>query len=424
MGKVSPERRNTSKRFHYLTAGMDGKRTSSLIFLCLMCGFKLETEAQTNGFRGGSKSYEIHVEASTMGTNLHYELPESKVKAASKQDWQVDNDNAEMLAMNSPVLATVNVKHPKFSMKGQWPGYKTSFKLPKDVSVAAKRTDFSKFNQGRHEKIGKKSDQHDTDFSGSAQDSRHQTTADRQLASSGVLLSKLAGQLFKGRKPGKKPRQEGGVDMSKITKFLLPIAGLKNVDLKNPNVTDAMKGVIKHARKVVDEAKTVLNDAANFVTKVRKLVKVTKDHSKMHRKITKASPVAKETSPTRQTDSTHSSKNLSPLSQEQSKMDSVRLKVAEKSKENDSKSRQRSPQRNLDLQKHNLKAKHSGSRENEAKLAFKASAKGVKKRSYLDSSERNARNRRNLRVHHRGLGETLESILSTINGLKGLLKYH
>lgn len=394
--------------------------TSSLIVLCLMCGLTLETEAQKNGFRGGSKSYEIHVEASTMGTNLHYELPESKVKAASKQDWQVDNDNAEMLAMNSPVLATVNVKHPKFSMKGRWPGYKTSFKLPKDVSVASKRTDFSKFDQGRHEKIKKESDQRDTYFSGSAQYPGHQTKTDGQPAGSEVLLSKLAGRLFKERKAeGKKPRQEDGADMAKITKLLLPIAGLKNVDLNNPHVSDAMKGVIKHARKVVDEAKTVLNDAANFVTKVRKLVKVTKNHSKMHIEITKASPVAKETSPTRQTDSIHTSKNLFPLSQEQIKMNSARLKVAEKGKGNDSKSRQRSLQRKLD----NLKAKHSGSNGNEAKLTTDKSGKRVEKRTHLETPETNkTRNKRNSRAHHRGLGETLESILSTIKGLNGLFK--
>lgn len=169
---------------------MDGK-TSSVITLWLTC-LILVAEGQKNGFRGGSKSYEIHVEANSIGTNLHYKLPESKVKAASKQDWQVDNDNAEMLAMNSPILATVNVKHPKFSMKGQWPEYKTSFKLPKDVSVASKRTGFSKLNHGTHKKAERKSDQPgDADFSGSGQTSpaRHQTT--RQPTGTGVLLTKL-----------------------------------------------------------------------------------------------------------------------------------------------------------------------------------------------------------------------------------------
>lgn len=111
---------------------MDGK-TSSVITLWLTC-LILIAEGQKNGFRGGSKSYEIHVEANSIGTNLHYKLPESKVKAASKQDWQVDNDNAEMLAMNSPILATVNVKHPKFSMKGQWPNIRQALSFRKTLA--------------------------------------------------------------------------------------------------------------------------------------------------------------------------------------------------------------------------------------------------------------------------------------------------
>jgi len=405
---------------------MDGKTTSSVIALWLMC-LIVAAEAQKNGFRGGSKSYEIHVEANSIGTNLHYKLPESKVKAASKQDWQVDNDNAEMLAMNSPVLATVSVKHPKFSMKGQWPEYKTSFKLPKDVSVASKRTDFSKFNHGTHKKAEKKSDQPDADLSGSGQASptRHQT---RQPSGSGGLLTKLAEGLFKGRKPRKKLQQENGIDMSKITKLLLPIAGLKNVDLNNSHVSDAMKGVIKHARKVVDEAKTVLNDAANFVTTVRKLVKVSKDHPKMHRKVAKASSVAKEKSATSQTDSnsfsTHASKKSSSSSRERSQKNSALFNVAENIKQSDFKGRQRSLQRNFDAHKHNIKAKHSGSQENNEKVRTGASEKGVQKRSNLDSPDSMKRNKRNSRVHRRGLAETLESILSTINGLKGLSKYH
>lgn len=98
-----------------------------------------EVLAKKSGFRGGAKSYAIKVEANTVGTNLQYELPESKVKAASPNDWLVDNDNAEMtLAINSPVLAKVMLKHPKFSMKGQWPGYKVSIKPPKDVTSTKK----------------------------------------------------------------------------------------------------------------------------------------------------------------------------------------------------------------------------------------------------------------------------------------------
>jgi len=395
---------------------MEGKTTSSVIALCLTC-LILAAEAQKNGFRGGSKSYEIHVEANSIGTNLHYKLPESKVKAASKQDWQVDNDNAEMLAMNSPILATVNVKHPKFSMKGQWPEYKTSFKLPKDVSVASKRTDFSKFESSTHKKTDKKSD-----HPNEASPARHQTTG--QTWGSG-MFSKLEEGLFK-RKPGKKLQQ--GNDMSKITRLLLPMAGLKNVDLKNPHVSDAMKGVIKHARKVVDEAKTVLNDAANFVTTVRKLVQVTKDHSKMHSKVAKASSVAKETSAIRQTVSngfaSHASKNTSSLSRERSQINSALSKIAEKSKLNDFKGRQRTLQRNLDAHRHSIKAKHSPIQRHREKITTGANEKGVENPSNLDSPENKKRNKRNSRVHRRGLAETLESILSTINGLRSLSKYH
>lgn len=397
---------------------MGGKRSSSFIFICLVC-LILEARTQKNGFRGGSKSYEVHVEASTMGTNLHYELPESKVKAASKQDWLVDNDNAEMLAMNSPVLATVNVKHPKFSMKGQWPGYKTSFKLPKDVSEASKRTDFSKFNHRKHQQIGKKLDQHEADLSGGAQALRDQPTAKGRPAGSRDFLSKLAGRLLKERKLGQKLQQGDGLD-SKITRLLLPIAGLKNVDLNNPHVSNAMKGVIKHARKVVDEAKTVLNDAANFVTKVRKLVKATKDHSKKHREVAKATTVAKETSPTRQTDSNGFVTHLASSSKERSKMNDERLKNAANTKENYSKSRQGSLRRNVGAQKNNITGEHSSSQGNGEKLLIGASAKGAEKRSYRDSLE----TKRKSRVHRRGLAETLESILYTINGLKVLSKYH
>lgn len=395
---------------------MDGKTTSGVVALCLTC-LILAAEAEKNGFRGGSKSYEIHVEANSIGTNLHYELPESKVKAASKQDWQVDNDNAEMLAMNSPILATVNVKHPKFSMKGQWPEYKTSFKLPKDVSVASKRTDFSKFKSSTHKKTDKKSDQPKE-----ASPARHQTTG--QTWGSG-MFSKLKEGLFK-RKPRKKLQQ--GNDMSKITRLLLPMAGLKNVDLKNSHVSDAMKGVIKHARKVVDEAKTVLNDAANFVTTVRKLVEVTKDHSKMHSKVAKASSVAKETSAIRQTVSngfaSHASKNTSSLSRERSQINSALLNIAEESKQNDFKGRRRTLQRNLDAHRQSIKAKHSRIQRQREKITTGANEKGVENPSNLDSPENKTRNKRNSRVHRRGLAETLESILSTINGLRSLSKYH
>ena len=114
------------------------------LWLVFVCANSKGLAGSNNGFRGGSKSYAIKVEANSVGTNLQYELPEAKVKAAPPNDWFVDNDNAEMtLAMNSPILATLQVKHPKFSMKGQWPGYKFSFKPPDEVT-STKKHDFGR----------------------------------------------------------------------------------------------------------------------------------------------------------------------------------------------------------------------------------------------------------------------------------------
>ena len=128
----------------YLKHKRAGKFYLKFTFLwCFFASFS-QGLSKENGFRGGAKSYAIKVEANTLGTNLQYELPESKVKAATPNDWLVDNDNAEMtLALNSPILAKVILKHPKFSMKGQWPGYKVSFKTPKDVT-STKKHDFSR----------------------------------------------------------------------------------------------------------------------------------------------------------------------------------------------------------------------------------------------------------------------------------------
>lgn len=393
---------------------------ASLIAIALLC-LILETKSQKNGFRGGSKSYEIHVEASNMGTNLHYELPESKVKAASKQDWLVDNDNAEMLAMNSPVLATVNVKHPKFSMKGQWPGYKTSFKVPKDVSVASKRTDFSKSHPGKHRKIGRKVEQHDANLSSSGEASEDQAKGN-DVAGSGVILSKVAARFFKGRKTARESRHEGGLEMLNISRLLLPIAGLKNIDLKNPHVSKAMKGLIKHARKVVNEAKTVLSDAANFITRVRKLVKVTKDHTKTNRKAAKANLVTKET---KTTGSKRFAVNASkyPLTKEKSRTEN-KLKAVQGAKTHDLKNRSSLKSKVVD-QNHNKNAK----RGNEGKEIYKrgkddASAKGVSRRSNSLGTEITHTKTTEPRVKKRGLPDTLESILFTINGLKNILKYH
>lgn len=398
--------------------------TASLIAICFLC-LILGAQAQKNGFRGGSKSYEVHVEASPMGTNLHYELPESKVKAASKQDWLVDNDNAEMLAMNSPVLATVNVKHPKFSMKGQWPGYKTSFKVPKDVSVASKRNDFSKSRHGKQEKIGEKVKQHNADLSEEEQPKTKQTKANNEPLASGDILAKVAGQFLKRRKLGRKSNHEGSLEMLNITRLLLPI-GLKNVDLKNPHISKAMKGVIKNARKVVKEAKNVLNDAASFITRVRKLVKVTKDHTSTNRKAVKASVVAKETEKTGSKNfSTNASKHPVSSTQHETKIKNGRLQVEQTAKTNDTKVRQNLQSNPVD-QKHNTNAKQG----NEDKIIRRekedTNLRGVSEQSYriLPENEEARKKETKSRVKKRGLPDTLESILSTINGLKNLLKYH
>ncbi|EDO43700.1 predicted protein [Nematostella vectensis] len=109
----------------------------------ILLGFSLVIRAgssQSKGFRGGEKSYGIKVEATAVGTNLEYQLPQAKVKSSSATDWQVDNDNAEMIsAINTPVFATVYTTNPKFSVKGQWPGYTSKFKTPKDVEVGSKK---------------------------------------------------------------------------------------------------------------------------------------------------------------------------------------------------------------------------------------------------------------------------------------------
>lgn len=404
---------------------MNAERTCVIIVLFSMC-LTLETQAQKNGFRGGSKSYEIHVEANTMGTNLHYKLPESKVKAASKEDWQVDNDNAEMLAMNSPVLATVNVKHPKFSMKGQWPEYKTSFKLPKDVSVASKRADFSKLFKSKTKVRETDPDQSDEDSSRNAKASRNHR-GEKQPTGSGIRLNNLAGQLFSGRKAGKKRPHNKRLDMSQITRLLLPIAGMKNVNLSNPRVSSAMKGVIKHARKVVDEVKAVLNDAANFVTKVRKLVKVTKDHSKIHKQLHRV--IAMETSSKKQNEDNLNSvtpnAETSSLSSKDQETERARLKVVEDAngRQNELNHKESSMQRTVDGQKHNQKERTPGRRENKARIG--TSTKGVEKRSSSDfiKTADQTKLERKSRVHRRGLAGTLESILSTINDLQGLSEH-
>ena len=394
---------------------MDVKLMATCFIAVCLLNLLLETDAQKNGFRGGSKSYEVHVEASQMGTNLHYELPESKVKAASTKDWLVDNDNAEMLAMNSPILATVNVKHPKFSMKGQWPGYKTSFKVPKDVTVGSKRTDFAKRKLEKHQISGQKKHSLDADISSSGRSVKRQVRADRETAGSGLLLSELAGKFLKRKTTGVKSHpQENSGDVVNISKLLLPIAGMKNIDLKNPHISNAMKGVITHARKVVDEAKTVLNDAASFITRVRTLVKVTKDQTNINRKGAVTDVVAKGTEKTELKGLTAQPlKHLGPSSQGSTKPENGNRQ-------------NRTPKLSDPSYRLREKKIENGGLQSTNNSPGK---KDVSKRSYIDPTESSKdhekfKDSKTRAIERRGLPDTLESILYTLNGLKNILKYH
>ncbi|XP_068741860.1 uncharacterized protein [Montipora capricornis] len=371
-----------------MTGRMTSCFTAISLLQCLLC-LALKITAQKNGFRGGAKSYEIHVEANPVGTNLHYELPESKVKASSKQDWLVDNDNAEMLAMNSPVLATVDVKHPKFSMKGLWPGYKTSFKVPKNVNVASKRHDLFKSKYEKLKKLGQIAG-----ISSGYQASEEQNvTGKEESAPSRKILSRIAGQ----RKPPLSTNE-----MLNFSRFLLPITRMKNIDMDNPHVSKAMKGVITHARKVVYEAKMVLNDAASFITRVRKLVKVTKHHRPPNEKEAKSGTVAE---PTKETAPKGLEKIRLPKKDNRKTETSITLAV-------------KAP----NYEKHNRK---EGNRNMLKKEQHIKSFKEMSKRSDVDSFkiEPAKEQEKQSGIKERGLPDTLESILHSISGLKRLLKY-
>lgn len=381
---------------------MTGKMTSGLIairlFQCLLCVI-LETTAQKKGFRGGAKSYEIHVEANPMGTNLHYKLPESKVKASSPADWLVDNDNAEMLlAINSPVLANVNVKHPKFSMKGQWPGYKTSFDVPKDVTVASKRHNFFKSIHKKPDNWKPNIMKDNTGASNGFQVSKEQEKVTKETTASidagGIRRRKLFAR---------------SNEILNMSRFLLPIAGMKNIDVKNPRVSKAMKGVIKHARKVVNEAKMVLNDAASFITRVRKLVKVTKHHKRPSGKEEKSTIVVKETGET---------------SQEGLVKNATKIKDSLFQKENKKYERKTEtwPKIGVLAQSQNTKGvKRKVIKKEQVTNRFKEMSKLSSNDSLKLGNGKDKQ--KEVRVKRRGLPETLESILYSINGLKHFLKY-
>lgn len=380
---------------------MTGKMTSGVIaihlFQCLLC-VVLETTAQKKGFRGGAKSYEIHVEANPMGTNLHYKLPESKVKASSPADWLVDNDNADMLAINSPVLANVNVKHPKFNMKGQWPGYKISFDVPKDVTVASKRHNFVKSIHKKHENWKPNITNDNRGVSNGFKASKEQESVTKEITASIVAGGIRRRKLFRRSK-----------EIVNLSRFLLPIAGMKNIDVKNPRVSKAMKGVIKHARKVVDEAKMVLNDAASFITRVRKLVNVTRHHKRPSGKEEMSTIVAKE---------------AGKMSHEGLVKNATKIKDSLFQKQNKIYER-----KTRTLPKIDVLAKGQKTKRDKGKVIKQEQVTNrvdeMSKRTSNDSFEfGNGKDKQKEdRVKRRGLPETLESILYSINGLKHFLKY-
>ena len=249
-----------------------------VFLLFLICG----ADGGKEGFRGGAKSYEIHVEASTVGTNLHYQLPEAKVKAAgkAKQGWLVDNDNAEMTAINSPVLALVSVKHPKFSAKGEWPEYKTNFKVPKDASAKKKNS------VGAEEPAGDGRTESFVESSGTGQsvsgsgfepgsaqgvDFADSTIEDDEVKQDkSITEDTRQSKIRNPRRSEPEPAHKSGLSL--FSGLLLPLKKLKNLRLKDPFVRAKMDKVVAHAKKVVSEAKTVLRDASSFVKNVKTLV--------------------------------------------------------------------------------------------------------------------------------------------------------
>lgn len=275
-------------------------RFDNLVMAISLLCFIRQGNTQKNGFRGGAKSYGIHVEANTVGTNLHYDLPEAKVKAAgkAKQDWLVDNDNANMIAINSPVLASVTVKHPKFSSKGKWPGYKVNFKVPDGVSeIGAKKTDFIRpvLSEKRISSYASQRDPSGTGVLalGSGSGEKPLLSGDRvpgkipfggneKLPESDEELVRRA-----IKRNSREVKDEDGSNSSSeetheslqstsplqsIGGLLLPLQQLKNLHVKDPVVKKEMKQIVTQAKKVVSEAKIVLKDAANIVKKVKSLV--------------------------------------------------------------------------------------------------------------------------------------------------------
>jgi hypothetical protein len=287
---------------------------SCFFFITLFClVFEVSTQGQKKGFRGGDRSYGIKVEASAIGTNLQYKLPEAKAKSSSPTDWQVDNDNAEMLfAMNSPILANVITKNPKFSVKGQWPGYETTLTLPKDVKTGSKKNELTGLDgiQGsgsvsdatvRNEdspsgsgtiKVGTENDSSESG-SGSFEGLGNKDLENTVSSSSGFGSAEggsesrieTESKLLKAESTAQKQEQRSNIarntqaqqasdifkDLS-LEKVKLAVENLKHFNLKDPRTSKALKDIIIHAKQVVQEAKTVLSDVASVVTSVRDFV--------------------------------------------------------------------------------------------------------------------------------------------------------
>lgn len=279
--------------------------------ICLIS--KVSTQGQKKGFRGGDKSYGIKVEATAIGTNLQYKLPEAKAKSSSPTDWQVDNDNAEMLfAMNSPILANVITKNPKFSVKGQWPAYKTTLTLPKGVKTGSKKNELVKLDA--YQGSGFESESLDEEeVSGSGRNIRDEKVNDSSESGSGIYeglenkdleesIDTSSGSGFAEDQESispeeqenrvmkaEKKQQDRRSDVAKIPqqqkneseddfkdlsfeKVRLAVESLGHFNLKDQRTSKALKDIITHAKKVVREAKMVLNDVASVVTSVRDFV--------------------------------------------------------------------------------------------------------------------------------------------------------
>ncbi|KAK3699080.1 hypothetical protein QZH41_000607 [Actinostola sp. cb2023] len=251
-----------------------------IYFVVVLCITSETQAAQKKGFRGGEKSYGIKVEANPIGTNLFYKLPEAKAKSSSPMDWKVDNDNAQMMvALNSPIAAFVYTTNPKFNVKGEWPGYKTKLKLPKDDTLAGSGT----FVSGNDEDFSgsgsaEPQEQIDEDSSASGSSSDVDEEDSRQNYGEDVeefKLPKRRSKVIHRTKPHQHDDQ-GKVKKEQDDEFLkkvkYAVEKLKHFDLNDPKTSRALKDIITHAKRVVIEAKTVLRDVVSVVRSVQYFV--------------------------------------------------------------------------------------------------------------------------------------------------------